>query len=172
MAGIITPVTPWANGPVTTAMMNDKINARIAELQTALPMGPIASWIAPADTVTTTGAGGAGKPVGGWDGQTRTVTTARWLAVTLYNTNLWGSAVGVRPNLQITINGDVSLVVGQPVSLAGGAGILRMPATGRLLACPAGTVTIGATLRTDAGAAGNSTLGGTAQLQVVDYGAA
>lgn len=171
MAGIITPVTPWANGPVTVAMMNDKINARIAELQTALPMGMLTQWSAPTGAVTTTGAGGASMPVNGWDGQTFTISSARWLAVSLYSAGIYATAAGVRPNLQITINGSVSLIIGQPVYTAGGAGLINTPGMGRLLSCPAGTVTIGAQFKTDAGPAGNSTLT-VSQLQLLDFGAA
>lgn len=162
---IITPVTPWVNGPVTVAMMNAKINDRIAELQKGTARGILGTWttLVQTDAPNTTFV-----PVSNWQ-QTVTVDSPRTVQLVMSCT-LNASAPGLIPDVICYVNGAISARVSQALPAAGGAGQMIPNAAGNSIAVPAGTVSITAQLRCKFGSGTVSIFTG-GILQLIDQGA-
>lgn len=162
---ILTPVTPFVDGPMINAARLNQLNTQITELQTGNPRGVLGSWdsTANADSSSATFVDVPNLV------QTVTVDSPRTLSAVLIGyTN--ASVAGLSVQVQVTINGLSSMVIQQPMAVAAGPGRIGLTASGKSLAVPAGVIPVRAQVRLISGT-GIVTLMAAATLQIIDQGA-
>lgn len=162
---ILTPVTPFVDGPIINAARLNQLNSQITELQTGTPRGSLGSWdsTAQADSANTSFIDVPGLV------QTVTVDSPRMLSPVLIG-YLNASVAGLAAQVQVLINGISSMVIQQPMAVASGAGRIGITATGKSLAVPAGANTVRVQIRLINGT-GTVSLMSPATLQIIDQGA-
>lgn len=162
---ILTPVTPFNDGPIVNAGRLNQLNALITELQTGTARGILSTTTSTADANSTSL---TLVPIPGL-GSTITNDSPRTLQA-VFQGKLSVSAAGLIVYVLVTINGLVSVQLQQPLSAAGGPGQTIPNVTGVAVAVPAGAVPIAASMRLQYGA-GTGTVVAGATLQIVDQGA-
>lgn len=164
----LTPPTPWEPGDLTSAMMNAKVNALIAELQVGTARGVLytatSTAVAETSSVSFVDVPGIAGAI--------SVESPRTLQIILQAVcNATGGAGGII-GIQATVGGKVSIDTAIRLEAAGGPGQVRPNLSGIAVPVPAGTANITLQVRrTNAGSSTSVDLRSGATLQVIDQGA-
>lgn len=167
---VFSPITDWIKGQALgSALLNNKINTPLRELQQYVPRGVLADVSSTANTVAddANNAFATAKEV---CRTTISLDTPRMVQA-VWSGTLSASVAGQKIRIYIITGGGVVILQNEfQLASAGGPGQLTTSNASKAVALPAGTNTVVMSVIKTGGGSGAITILATAGLQVIDQG--